>query len=95
MLTNFTTITTLSAKEVYKANNVKIDFPRVNARKCYAIKQLLERLHEQYGEGKLSATDLHAGNYHCMGADLRNISQVESKLQQAEVSFSTPMLWGL
>ncbi|EEZ98354.1 leucine carboxyl methyltransferase 1 [Tribolium castaneum] len=86
----------LKDQGVYIANYVEIDFPTVTARKCYAIKrnkQLLERIHEQDGEVKLSATDLHAGNYHCMGADLRNISQVESKLQQAEVSFSTPTLF--
>ncbi|RZC36385.1 LCM domain containing protein [Asbolus verrucosus] len=86
----------LKDQGVYISNYVEIDFPTVTARKCYAIKrnkQLLERIHEQDGEVKLSATDLHAGNYHCIGADLRNISQLEMKLQQAEISFANPTLF--
>ncbi|KAH0813691.1 hypothetical protein MTP99_014510 [Tenebrio molitor] len=86
----------LKDQGIYMANYVEIDFPTVTARKCYAIKrnkQLLERIHEQDGEVKLSATDLHAGNYHCIGADLRNISQLELKLQQAEVNFANPTLF--
>lgn len=48
------------------ANYVEIDFPSVTSRKCYMIKRnkpLLDRIHNQDGEIKLSSTDLHAGNY--------------------------------
>lgn len=78
------------------SNYVEIDFPSVTAKKCSQIKrnkQLLERIHEQDGEVKLSATDLHAGNYHCMGADMRNLAQLEAKLRQAEIDFSNPTLF--
>lgn len=86
----------LKEQGVFVTNYVEIDFPTVTARKCSVIKrnkQLLEGIHEQDGEVKLSATDLHAGNYHCIGADLRNIAQLELKLHQAEVSFTTPTLF--
>lgn len=77
-------------------NFVELDFPSVTARKCYTIKrnkQLLERIHEQDGEIKLSPTDLHAGNYHLMGVDLRNITEVENKLHQADVDMGKPTLF--
>ncbi|KAG5871137.1 Leucine carboxyl methyltransferase 1, partial [Gonioctena quinquepunctata] len=86
----------LKDEGVQIANYVEIDFPNVTARKCYMIKRnkpLLERIHDQDGEVKLSSTDLHAGNYHCIGADIRNISQLEIKLQQAEVNFDIPTLF--
>lgn len=78
------------------ANFVEVDFPAVTSRKCYMIKKnkaVLERIHEQDGEVKFSQTDLHAGSYHCMGADLRNIAQLEVKLQEAELDFSKPTLF--
>lgn len=78
------------------SNYVEIDFPTVTSKKCYMIKrkkELLERIHEQDGEVRLSQTDMHAGAYHCMGADLRNVSQIESKLQQAEINFTHPTLF--
>ncbi|KAK5650367.1 hypothetical protein RI129_001396 [Pyrocoelia pectoralis] len=78
------------------ANFIEIDFPSVTAKKCYIIKQnkrLLDKIYEQDGEVKLSATDLHAGTYHLIGADLRNIGELETKFQQAEINFGSPTLF--
>lgn len=78
------------------ANYVELDFPSVTGRKCYAIKrhkQLLQQIHEQDGEIRLCSTELHAGNYHLLGVDLRNIKQFESKLSQSEIDFSLPTLF--
>lgn len=75
---------------------VDIDFPSVTAKKCYMIKRnkkLLERIHDQDDEVKLSSTDMHAGSYHCMGVDLRNVNELEAKLQQAEVKYNVPTLF--
>ncbi|CAH1175884.1 unnamed protein product [Phaedon cochleariae] len=86
----------LKDEGVQIANYVEIDFPTVTAKKCYTIKRnkpLLQRIHDQDGEVKLSSTDLHAGNYHCIGVDIRNISQLEIKLRQAEVNFDRPTLF--
>lgn len=86
----------LKDEGIHISNYVDVDFPSVTARKCYSIKrnkQLLDKIHEQDGEVRLSSTDLHAGNYHCIGADLRNLSQVETKLNQAEINFSSPTLF--
>lgn len=86
----------LKDKGVHVSSYVELDFPTITSKKCYMIKrskQLLERIHEQDDEVRLSQTDLHAGPYHCMGADLRSIPQVESKLQQAEIDFTHPTLF--
>ncbi|XP_026473376.1 leucine carboxyl methyltransferase 1-like isoform X2 [Ctenocephalides felis] len=75
-------------------NFIEIDFPTVTSRKCYAIKRnkvLLEKIHD--GEIKLSTTDLHASNYHLIGLDLRNITDIENKLNQAEVNYELPTLF--
>jgi O-methyltransferase involved in polyketide biosynthesis len=45
------------------------------------------------GEVRLSATDLHAGNYHIVGVDLRNLHEVELKLNESEVKFNIPTLF--
>lgn len=45
------------------------------------------------GEVRLSATDLHAGNYHIVGVDLRNLHEVEMKLNESEVKFDVPTLF--
>lgn len=86
----------LKDENIRVANFIEIDFPSVTARKCYIIKRnkhLLEKIYEQDGEVKLSATDIHAGTYHCIGADLRNITELENKFQQAEINFSSPTLF--
>jgi len=75
---------------------VELDFPAVTSRKCYTIKKnkaLLDRIYEQDGEVKFSATDLHSGNFHCMGVDLRNTTQLKEKLRQAEIKFDKPTLF--
>ena len=45
------------------------------------------------GEVRLSATDLHAGNYHIVGVDLRNLHEVEMKLTESELKFNVPTLF--
>lgn len=77
-------------------NFVEMDFPSVTARKCYLIKRnkvLLDKIHVEDGEVRLSATDLHAGNYHIVGVDLRNLHEVEVKLNESEVKFNMPTLF--
>lgn len=86
----------LKEEGVYISNYVEIDFPNVTANKCYMIKKnkhLLATIHDKDGEVKFSSTDLHAGNYHCIGVDMRNLPLLETKLQQAEVNYSSPTLF--
>ncbi|BES92462.1 leucine carboxyl methyltransferase [Nesidiocoris tenuis] len=76
-------------------NFTEIDFPSVTARKCYAIKRskpLLEGLGPDC-EVRLSSTELHGGNYHLVGADLRNVNEVASKMRESEVNFQLPTLF--
>lgn len=77
-------------------NFVELDYPNVTARKCYFIKRnksLLDKIHTEDGEVRLSSTDLHAANYHIVGVDLRNIAEVESKLVEAEIKYDLPTLF--
>ncbi|KAF6212746.1 hypothetical protein GE061_010454, partial [Apolygus lucorum] len=76
-------------------NFTEIDFPSVTARKCYTIKRskvLLDGLGTD-GEVRLSSTELHGGNYHLVGADLRNLNEVATKLRESEVNFNLPTLF--
>ncbi|XP_054268298.1 leucine carboxyl methyltransferase 1-like [Macrosteles quadrilineatus] len=77
-------------------NFTEIDFPSVTSKKCFYIKRnktLLDEIYVEDGEVRLSATDLHAGNYHVVGADLRNLAEVQHKLAQAEISFDIPTIF--
>ncbi|KAL1115783.1 hypothetical protein AAG570_006073 [Ranatra chinensis] len=77
-------------------NFTEIDFPSVTARKCYAIKRskvLLDGLGITDGEVKFSSTELHGGNYHLVGADVRNLADVAQKLRESEVDLRLPTLF--
>lgn len=45
------------------------------------------------GEVRLSSTELHGGNYHLVGADLRNLGEVATKLRESEVNYDLPTLF--
>lgn len=36
---------------------------------------------------------MHAGNYHLVGVDLRNLTEMEQKLAQSEVNWDLPTLF--
>lgn len=42
---------------------------------------------------RFSSTDLHAGKYHVVGADLRVVNEVKQKLSEAEVNGELPTLF--
>ncbi|XP_060524033.1 leucine carboxyl methyltransferase 1 [Cylas formicarius] len=86
----------LKDEGVVIANYTELDFPTVTSKKCYVIKRnkpLLDRIYEQDGEVFFSPVDLHSGNYHCLGVDLRNIAQLKDKLNQAQIKFDRPTLF--
>lgn len=39
------------------------------------------------GEIRLSATDLHGSGFHIIGADLRNVKDLEAKLLDSDIKF--------
>lgn len=41
----------------------------------------------------MSSTELHCENYHLVGADLRNLSEIVLKLKESEVNFQIPTLF--
>lgn len=56
-------------------------------------KGLLDKIHSEDGEVRLSSTDLHSANYHIVGVDLRNIDELANKLQQSEVDYTIPTIF--
>jgi len=69
-------------------NFTEVDFPNVTANKCYMIKRskiLLQSLANGDGDIRMSSSELHAKNYHLVGADLRNMNDVSLKLTESEV----------
>ncbi|KAE8749828.1 hypothetical protein FOCC_FOCC003296 [Frankliniella occidentalis] len=75
---------------------IDLDFPSVTARKCHYIKRnkpLQDKLNLGEGKAFSGATELHAGNYHIVGVDLRQRSEFVAALEQCEIDFSLPTLF--
>ncbi|KAJ1532223.1 hypothetical protein ONE63_000841 [Megalurothrips usitatus] len=74
---------------------IDVDFPSVTARKCHVIKRnkaLLDKING--GDAAFSgATGLHAGNYHIVGVDLRQRSELITNLENCGIDFSLPTLF--
>jgi len=45
------------------------------------------------GEVKIAGPELHSHDYHIIGADLRNVSEVDKKLCQSGINFDTPTMF--
>ncbi|KAJ8671582.1 hypothetical protein QAD02_002841, partial [Eretmocerus hayati] len=77
------------------SNFVEIDFPSIAARKCKLIQKyqpLVDTLNPTGGVIRICGTDLHAADYHLVGADLRHVEELERKLVQVVVDTSLPTL---
>lgn len=62
---------------------VEVDLPAVTTRKCYYIrlrKQLLKGIATEDDDVRVNASDLHAGHYHLVGCDLRELDVFEAKV---------------
>lgn len=78
------------------AKFIDIDFSSVTAKKIRQIRKpgkpdLVKLFSEQPKEERHA--DLHAGDYHLIGADLRQPHELKSKLESTEVDFSAPTLF--
>lgn len=74
-------------------NFVEVDKPSVTSKKCFVVrnkKTLLEKVATEDDDIQFSSCDLHAGQYHLVGADLRNIDEMESKLLHGLVDVTIP-----
>lgn len=45
------------------------------------------------GEVRIVGSELHASNYHIIGTDLRNVTELDKKLSQSGVNFDLPTLF--
>jgi len=74
-------------------NFIEVDFQGVTSRKTYYIqhrKPLLERLASEDSEVKFVDADLHSKEYHIVAADLRNLTELKTKLSECNIDYSLP-----
>ncbi|XP_074657523.1 leucine carboxyl methyltransferase 1-like [Tubulanus polymorphus] len=91
-----TTYWRLSDEGKKPKNFIEVDFKAVTSKKCHFIKnrkQLLEKISSEDGEICFSNYDLHADDYHVVGADMRNLSEFESKLNECHIDWKRPTLF--
>ncbi|VVC28418.1 Methyltransferase Ppm1/Ppm2/Tcmp,Leucine carboxyl methyltransferase 1, LCMT1,S-adenosyl-L- [Cinara cedri] len=77
-------------------NYVEVDFASVTSKKCFLIKKskiLLDAISSQVSEVRIVGSELHAYNYHIIGTDLRNLSELEKKLCQVGINFDVPTMF--
>lgn len=75
---------------------IEIDLPPVTSRKCYIIrnrKNLLRMVATEDDDIQFSSCELHAGEYHLVGCDIRNINELNSKLLSGLVDTSVPTVF--
>jgi len=78
---------------------VELDFPNVTTRKSQYVRnsrQLMEAFQYQFHsdtELRYSKNELHSEVYHLVSADLRNLTEVESKLSECRLERSLPTLF--
>ncbi|GMT34564.1 hypothetical protein PFISCL1PPCAC_25861, partial [Pristionchus fissidentatus] len=76
------------------ARFVEVDFSSVTSRKLRVIRRAAAALGGLFREDaqENQHTDLHAGDYHLVGADLRQWAELKSKLEAAAVDWTAPTL---
>lgn len=86
----------LRSEGIHIKSYVEVDLPGVTSRKVYYIrhrKPLLNGMVNEDEDIKFSSSDLHAGGYHLLGADMRHIDEVKSKVKEyLDVSIPTAFL---
>ncbi|XP_002435097.2 leucine carboxyl methyltransferase 1 isoform X2 [Ixodes scapularis] len=76
---------------------VEVDLPAVTTRKVYYIrlrKPLLKGIVTEDDDVKVNSSDLHAGHYHLVGCDLRELDVFEAKVvHESGLDVSLPTLF--
>ncbi|KAJ8310262.1 hypothetical protein KUTeg_012624, partial [Tegillarca granosa] len=91
-----TTYWILKDEGINPKSYIEIDFDAVTSRKCHHIKRakaLLEKIASEDGEIKLSLSELHASDYHLIAANLRNLQEVEKKLEDCGIDKTLPTVF--
>merc|ERR1712071_581596 len=77
-------------------NFVEFDFSNVTSRKCQLIRNsrpLMEAFINKDMNMRFNKNELHSKGYHLVAADLRKLSEVESKFQECQLEKSLPTLF--
>ncbi|CAD5116177.1 DgyrCDS5095 [Dimorphilus gyrociliatus] len=75
---------------------IEVDFPAVTMKKCRIIKEqmdLLEKLQSEEDDIQLSRTEIHSNDYHLVSADIRELKQLEAKLQSCRIDTNLPTVF--
>ncbi|XP_029636361.1 leucine carboxyl methyltransferase 1 [Octopus sinensis] len=91
-----TTFWQFKDKNLIPKSYIEVDFQSVTAKKCHYIKsrkRLLQNLTSEDGEIKFDHYDLHSDIYHLIGADLRNVNELEAKLKSCNVDYTLPTVF--
>ncbi|XP_015914126.1 leucine carboxyl methyltransferase 1-like [Parasteatoda tepidariorum] len=75
---------------------IEVDLPPVTSKKCYIIrnrKNLLRMVATEDDDIQFSSCELHAGEYHLVGSDIRNTSELEGKLLNGLVDTAVPTVF--
>lgn len=82
----------LKSESLQVKSFVEVDLPGVSSRKVYYIRQrkpLLNAMVNEDEDVRFSSSDLHAGTYHLIGTDLRNLDDFQKKVKD-HLDFSLP-----
>lgn len=91
-----TTYWCLKEQDLNPKSYIEMDFSAVTSRKCQQIKSkkaLLDKLATEDGDVMWSKSEVHAGDYHLVSADMRKLPEVESKLADCGLDKSLPTLF--
>ncbi|XP_076454100.1 leucine carboxyl methyltransferase 1-like [Babylonia areolata] len=91
-----TTYWCLKEQDLNPKSYIEMDFMAVTSRKCQQIKSkkaLLDKLATEDGDVMWSKSEVHAGDYHLVSADLRKVGEVEGKLADCGLDKNLPTLF--
>ncbi|KAL8595932.1 hypothetical protein ACOMHN_018244 [Nucella lapillus] len=91
-----TTYWCLKEQDLNPKSYIEMDFSAVTSRKCQHIKSkkaLLDKLATEDGDIMWSASEVHAGDYHLVSADMRKLAEVEGKLSDCGWDKTLPTLF--
>ncbi|ELU14133.1 hypothetical protein CAPTEDRAFT_21476 [Capitella teleta] len=91
-----TTFWNLKDEGMAPVSFIEMDFQGVVNRKAYYIKNrkpLLDKLSSEDCEVHFNGSDLHSAQYHVVSADLRNLSELSSKLKDCAVDYTLPTVF--
>ncbi|CAG0900809.1 unnamed protein product [Darwinula stevensoni] len=78
----------------HKVNNyIEVDLPTVTSRKISLLKKVKELHHTEFVTPGSFTCDMHAKDFHIIGADIRKVHDVQIKMDACNIDTSIPTLF--